>query len=337
MTEGVKINVKQRDVVLDCLKGFAIFLVLWGHCIQYLSSTHYSQQPMYRIIYSFHMPLFMALVGYFASSLLNINSLIRIFWKKFRQLLLPAISFIALLCITDIYPTNGFIHGIKHIVIDLWFLKSAFICTLLFYISAKNKKYRTIGIILSLILSQFIILWYYQINIMYPCFILGFLLHEYRKKIEAYSTKILIVSGILMILLLIPWDARFWEMPSLSLKLSSPEFKEYWSKTLYRLFIGINGTVLFFTLFVSLADKIIPEKIKISLQSLGMMTLGIYLIQALLVERIMADVLNFDGVDPVVFNFILTPLLALVALSMCVALVKLMQQSTICSRLFLGK
>lgn len=50
-----------RIVYIDALKLFAIFSVLWGHSIQYLITDEYYLQPVYRFIYAFHMPLFMAL------------------------------------------------------------------------------------------------------------------------------------------------------------------------------------------------------------------------------------------------------------------------------------
>ena len=61
---------KQRDVSLDIAKGILIFLVVWGHAIQmgfgygYGESGLYMRNAIYRGIYSFHMPLFMAISGY---------------------------------------------------------------------------------------------------------------------------------------------------------------------------------------------------------------------------------------------------------------------------------
>ena len=49
------------------LKGFAIIMVIAGHAVQYLISGHYYDKEVYRLIYSFHMPLFMAITGFFAS------------------------------------------------------------------------------------------------------------------------------------------------------------------------------------------------------------------------------------------------------------------------------
>ncbi len=60
----------ERNATLDCVKGLAIFLVVWGHCIQFLFSDvsqSYFQNPVFKFIYTFHMPLFMAVSGYLFS------------------------------------------------------------------------------------------------------------------------------------------------------------------------------------------------------------------------------------------------------------------------------
>lgn len=62
----------QRDVLPDVLKGFGVFLVVLGHCIQsgsglaFLESASYFEDKWYQFIYSFHMPLFMIISGYYA-------------------------------------------------------------------------------------------------------------------------------------------------------------------------------------------------------------------------------------------------------------------------------
>lgn len=88
----------QRLQSMDALKFFAIFLVLWGHCVQYLISGEFADKPVYRHIYSFHMPLFMMLSGFFFAMTCR-----RGFWKlsvkKFRQLLLPVLCWILIFTI----------------------------------------------------------------------------------------------------------------------------------------------------------------------------------------------------------------------------------------------
>lgn len=62
--------IKKRDESLDIAKGVLIFLVVWGHAIQFGFGYEYGESyqclndNVFRIIYSFHMPLFMAISGY---------------------------------------------------------------------------------------------------------------------------------------------------------------------------------------------------------------------------------------------------------------------------------
>lgn len=170
---------KKRIAHLDLLKCFAIFMVLMGHCIQYFISGEYYNKVGYRIIYSFHMPLFMTLCGYFAwgSTKLTVAKFIK---KKFYQLILPAFLFVG---IETIFKNWG---GYKSVCLSafwsFWFLKCAFICYCLFYIATRlNRlwpKYG-IGFILTIIISQFVGM--FLIDMMYPCFVLGAIIQRNRK------------------------------------------------------------------------------------------------------------------------------------------------------------
>jgi fucose 4-O-acetylase-like acetyltransferase len=57
---------RKRNVLLDYFKGIAIFLVVWGHCLQYAANASYDffSNEVFIVIYSFHMPLFMFISGY---------------------------------------------------------------------------------------------------------------------------------------------------------------------------------------------------------------------------------------------------------------------------------
>lgn len=49
-------KIKKRINYIDIAKGIALFLVIWGHLIPYTTIT-------FRVIFSFHMPLFFILSG----------------------------------------------------------------------------------------------------------------------------------------------------------------------------------------------------------------------------------------------------------------------------------
>ncbi|MDZ5471880.1 acyltransferase family protein [Bacillus sp. 31A1R] len=58
---------KNRNPWLDNVKGLLIFLVVFGHLIEIYrhSETHTSVLYIYNVIYTFHMPLFILISGYF--------------------------------------------------------------------------------------------------------------------------------------------------------------------------------------------------------------------------------------------------------------------------------
>lgn len=83
---------KQRIDYIDRMKGMAIFLVVMGHV--YGMAFAQSDDVAYRVISSFHMPLFM-----FLSGLVACSGVTTPFWnlkklsRKLRGLVLPLIVF----------------------------------------------------------------------------------------------------------------------------------------------------------------------------------------------------------------------------------------------------
>ncbi|HSE60868.1 MAG TPA: acyltransferase family protein [Candidatus Saccharimonadales bacterium] len=90
---------KARNGFLDALKGFSILLVVVGHAIQ--TVPNFDDNILFRIIYSFHMPLFMFLSGVVAAcSLKPMN------WQFIRNKALTlVVPFIAWYIIT--YLVSG--------------------------------------------------------------------------------------------------------------------------------------------------------------------------------------------------------------------------------------
>lgn len=118
-----------RNPVFDMMKGLAILLVLVGHLA--LPNDGF----LYKFIYSFHMPLFLILAGYYAKSYeesgLNFGQLIK---KDSKRLLLPYIlTVIGILLFTavralmkhdcTIFYERLFHHAyVSYASIPIWFL-----------------------------------------------------------------------------------------------------------------------------------------------------------------------------------------------------------------------
>ena len=330
---------KQRDIVFDALKLFAIFLVLWGHSIQYFVSSEYYDEPVYRIIYSFHMPLFMVIVGYFSNSILTlpIKSMIV---KKGRQLILPAISFgIPFFLLGILRAGGGFKEGLLNWIYCFWFVKSAFFCCLLFFIAYRCFPQKWIGITISLCLSQLVTI--YQLNFMYPCFLFGLLINHNFALIKRNSLIITLSSGLIFLSLLLFWDARFWKIPQVQPFL--PVFQgsglgfDYVYKFSYKICIGLAGSLFFIALFEYLSTVLKGSRFTNAISRFGSETLGIYLLQTFVIELLLHKYLNFDSFGFFSFNFIIAPAVSLIVLLLCLYIIYLIKKSPLFSFMLLGK
>lgn len=85
-------SVSHRCLALDLVKGFAVFLVIVGHVVQFCTfKSTYADNSLFNFIYSFHMPFFMLLSGYvFAYTGGKSNSKVSsIISRRACQLLIP--------------------------------------------------------------------------------------------------------------------------------------------------------------------------------------------------------------------------------------------------------
>lgn len=62
----MKMSLNPRLFWADSLKGWLMLLVILGHAIQTVIPEACYQNHIWNLIYSFHMPAFMAVSGYFA-------------------------------------------------------------------------------------------------------------------------------------------------------------------------------------------------------------------------------------------------------------------------------
>ena len=86
-----------RNDFADYLKGSLICLGVWGHLIQYVGcqsqEIHYLD-PVFKAIYTFHMPLFMAVSGYLSYPAIVRDELWPCLWRRFRQVVVPALCWL---------------------------------------------------------------------------------------------------------------------------------------------------------------------------------------------------------------------------------------------------
>ena len=92
-------GMQHKNPTIDIARGIAIILVVYGHVIEHSmapwsASEDFFQNPVFKIIYTFHMPLFVFISGYLMANSLNKHSIGEVFRSRCKSLLssLPVIG-----------------------------------------------------------------------------------------------------------------------------------------------------------------------------------------------------------------------------------------------------
>ena len=294
---------------IDALKCFLILSVVCGHLIQYHSGiSNFWDNSIWKILYSFHMPLFIFISGYLFKDTHNLYQSIK---SKSLQLLLPGLTCAIIIYLKNFDMDKIHLINLKHILeaacLNLWYLKTLFVCILggYFFFRARVKC-----IILFIVYWFFIRLGgyeYIEINVinnllsaigggnglffLLPYFILGYL-------VKSKTLSIYIEKGLYIIIFFILWyifiqyyngfDTIYFSSPTW---FSDNEIlKLEIIKTLYRDLTAIWAILFLFILFKKYCI-FIPSKIKLLICSIGSNTLGIYILQYLIIE---SNILNLN-------------------------------------------
>lgn len=320
-------TVNTRLDYMDFLKFIAIFCVCYGHCIQHFLSGVPSENTVFRVIYSFHMPLFMAITGYFC----YLNKEISLWYitkKKIRQLILPGTVFSITISLI-----HGFPNGFHFTLCPFWFLQSAFICTLLYYLGSffTPPKMWWCSIIVTLMISQTII--YANVFRLYPAFVTGIMIHQYWYYIEKHAKLIAIVSMSTFLIMVFFLTAEFYGQQDFT-NLRGIICAAFHLG--YRITIG-NIAVLGMITCAYLSDmRIRTNKLLKVLSNIGRYTLVIYIMQTFIIESLLASILNYDNESPDIFYLFIVPLICITTIVICVLTAKLIERSKIASYFFLG-
>ena len=301
-----------------------MFLVLWGHSIQYFIPEYGSciNKTIFTLIYSFHMPLFAFVSGFFA--LHSLKKIDNAFWagggklilKRFRELILPCLVMGIYLLIVE-YPNFlnvGHVNMgamLKRYVNCFWFLKALFVVyviTIIFYGLFRLRKILGISFIaLSILTCTKFSIWF-----LLPAFISGMLMNKYLPAITKKNSKIcLIISGFVFFLLILFWNKPFYPALNLiSIIAGKPSDLGILIGEIYRILVGISGSVFFFFLFYNFLER--KNRILMNLGKHGRRTLEIYLLQCILLEDLLSKVIHFE--DNTILIQLLTLPLALILL-----------------------
>lgn len=157
MLEGNTTSLNRNSehiVYIDVARGIAAFLVVVGHSIQVADAT-FDQNIFFRLIYSFHMPLFMFLSGYvsYKSDVYEYRWII----NKAKHLAIPFFiwTILPVLFSGNTRELLGRLHEVlRQPDLSFWFLIILFYCDVLLFIQNKieqvfNVDTKELGVLLT--------------------------------------------------------------------------------------------------------------------------------------------------------------------------------------------
>ena len=268
-------NMKERNYIFDAIKALAIWLVVLGHCVQYLSGVDFRNDGLYQFIYSFHMPLFFMVSGFFCSSSMKLT-LWEFLRKKSIALLFPCF-------VWGILDSCLHFHSWEILVVDIllpthwpfWFFKTLFIVQLVAYISQRialwlcDKEQWSLALAILMSMTVALIPYLGMARIMIPMFWIGYFINKYYKQFVQYHRIIAILTSILYICLFGLW---YWGIHS------DAQMTELVLK-MYKRMLAVTGSVA----IISAMHELKARYTYLSL--VGTSTAGIYILQTFIIEK----------------------------------------------------
>ena len=153
-----------RNIYIDIVKSFAIIMVVLGHSLQFtLLECERFSNTLFVMIYSMHMPLFVAISGYLFFYQTQKYSGKELIKNKLRTIGVPALSFSILIVLVQLVilwlKGNLFLDSLincvgNYFIKGVWFLWALLIISLVYCFLVKYKiSYIIVGMMLMIPLS----------------------------------------------------------------------------------------------------------------------------------------------------------------------------------------
>lgn len=300
----------KRFAYFDNAKVILIFLVVFGHMIQPFITDAKGLHTLYTWMYTFHMPAFIFLAGFFAKGSGNLNYIV----KLAKKLIIPYIIF------QVIYTAYYFMIGKSGWLTDsvfyphwsLWFLFSLFCWHLLLILYKKVPA--VAGVILALSIGLLVgfadhVGHTFSLSrtfVFFPYFLAGYWVSKEQimllKKRAVKMSALAFLAVIAVAIYFLPDINSGWLLASKSYStLGLENFG-----VLARLLVYVTSTLMALSVLAWMPQK------EMSITKLGTRTLYVYLLHGFFVQYFRQyDLFNADG---------LLQLLGLAALSALIVL-----------------
>lgn len=346
MTETIQ--KKKRDVSLDIAKGILIFLVVWGHSIQfgfgyeYGEAGKYWHDYVYRAIYTFHMPLFMAISGYlFYYS--NKKSFKDVITSRLKSIGIPYLNYctITVLLFAPLMRIGGGKFILDTYANGYWFLTSVLLNSLVVSMIKllSRDKWTITTLLLAINTGLFFIndkIIYNTHNFMFTCFIVGYLYNLHMQKPMTFdNTKkewIVVVVAIFTICAFFFKKEMFIYWGGVHLIRNGEFSLHQLGIDVLRCIIGTVASVCF--LYIIPLHKYLSNRLRNYIIILSRYSIGIYCLSNIILT-IYYKALGNLGIE-IPFNYITPIILAIVVVIISCVILRYCEKRKLLNTLFLG-
>ena len=274
-----------RDHHIDALKGVAIILVVLGHSIQ-INDPNYDNNLLYRIVFSFQMPMFMFLSGFILATQFR-YSLLNYLKKNAVRLLVPffvwyLIGYVFVRFQTDVSLPSYLFDLMQSPARGLWFLWVLFLNSFLLFTVLKIVRYKNwlrwenYFVLAALLLSRAAsadFLGLSEVKQYFPYYAAGFFVFKYLDVLKRKRNIIYSVAVITFPVLVLGWKRN--EFPTFYpflLQLFNDKGIARLIVSIYKYAVSFLGIA--FSSFI--LEKIRQTRVYLFLCWLGTLTLDIY-------------------------------------------------------------
>lgn len=280
----------KRDAYFDNVRLVLIFFVVFGHLIQPYTSDFSNVSSLYTVIYTFHMPAFILVSGYFARGSGDLNHIKRLVKQLIIPYLIFQIAYGVFYYIIGLEPKS---HSLFYPRWSLWFLLSLFSWHMLLIAFKYLRPY--LGLSIAIILGMTVgyiddIGHAFSLSrtfVFFPFFLAGYYLKpDHIKALQSSAAKYLAVLSFITIaslIYLLPEINSGWLLASKSYSdLGLPQ-----KGAIARLLVYFTSSIM-----VASVLSLIPKR-HFSWTYIGSKTLYIYLLHGFVIHSL-REVFVFD-------------------------------------------
>ena len=324
----------KRIAYLDTVKLLTIFLVILGHVTQMMVHGWVVGEHLWKPIYSFHMPLFMLVSGYFVSDRMLNCTLGKMIIVKAKQLLLPVFT-CTIVCCIYLFLVRESVNYRDEIIGNSWFLKVLFVFYVLFWLLKRTKQNDWILFVLSCLFLFFVPKGStLQINLLWPYFFVGYLLKKYQvldKMIGKWQTVVIFLL-LYSFTYALQWNLK---IPNI-ITINHDNLYNLWYLILFRYFVAFCGAMSVILLVAWVYERWPKASVLNRISSYGKYTLGIYVLQTLLIINIFPDTFAWYVESKWLLDIFVSPMLSFGFLMFCIWLIILFSKRRMLDLLFFG-